>query len=193
MPEIEIPDPHEVKEKAENPFTKRIALFVAIYAVVLAIAAAGGHNAGKDMLMEQLKATNKWSQFQAKSIREANYLNESEKLEMELARGDLNGNAKAIAEKTQARIRAKLDDYKLEKEAIKKEAEAHEAARDDAHHRDPYFDLAEVGLQIAIVLASVAMLSGRRWAFAASLILALVSAAMTLNGYTLLDHGKLLG
>ena len=42
MAEIELPNPHEAKERAEDPFTKMVALSVAIYAVVLAIAAAGG-------------------------------------------------------------------------------------------------------------------------------------------------------
>jgi hypothetical protein len=190
--EVEVPDPHEVKEKAENPFAKRVALFVAIYAVVLAIAAAGGHNASKDMLMEQQKASNKWAQYQAKAIREAIYINESEKLEMELARQSLTGEARVIAERSKARIREKLDDYKKDKAEITAEAKKHEEIRDEAHHRDPYFDFAEVALQISIVLASVAMLSGKRWAFVASLVLAFIGVALTLNGYLLLDHGKLL-
>ena len=42
MAEVEIPDPHEVHEKAENPFSKKVAFAVAVYAVVLAIASAGG-------------------------------------------------------------------------------------------------------------------------------------------------------
>ena len=193
MPDIEIPHPDEAKEIAENPFTKRIALCVAIYAVVLAVAAAGGSNAGKDMLMEQLKATNKWGQFQAKSIREANYINEFEKLEVEMLNSDISADARAKLEKRMVRITGKLDEYKVEKAAIMEEAKAHEHERDDAQKRDPYFDFAEVALQIAIVLASVAMLSGRRWAFAVSVTLAVIGSALTLNGYTLLDGGKLLG
>lgn len=39
---------------------------------------------------------------------------------------------------------------------------------------------------MAIVLASVAMLSGRRWAFIASLFLAVVAALLTVNGFALL-------
>lgn len=193
MPDIEIPDPHEAKEKAEDPFTRRVALFVAIYAVVLAIAAAGGNNAGKDMLMEQQKATNKWAQYQAKTIREALYLNEAEKLEMELARGTLTGDVQSLAQKSLARIKGKLEEYKKDKEEIMAEAKGHEAHRDDAQRRDPYFDFAEMGLQIGIVLASVAMLSGKRWAFYTSLVLAAIGSVLTANGYLLFDGGKTLG
>ena len=59
------------------------------------------------------------------------------------------------------------------------------AERDVASRRDPYFDYAEVLLQISIVLASVAMLSGKRWAFYASLALAGLGALLCANGYGL--------
>ena len=49
MAEIEIPNPHEVHERAENPFTRTVALFVAVYAVGLAIASFGGKDAGKEI------------------------------------------------------------------------------------------------------------------------------------------------
>ena len=195
MAEIELPNPHEAKERAEDPFTKMVALSVAIYAVVLAIAAAGGNNAGKDMLMEQQKASNKWAQYQSKAIREALYINESERIERDLEGGGnmINMEAKAKAEKSLARIKGKLDEYKTEKSEIMKEAQTHEHLRDDSHTRDPYFDFAEVLLQISIVLASVAMLSGKRWAFYASIALALLGLALTANGYLLFDGGKLFG
>ena len=192
MAEIELPNPHEAKERAEDPFTKMVALSVAIYAVVLAIAAAGGNNSGKDMLMEQQKASNKWAQFQAKSIRETQYNIEFERIERDLD-GNISPEARAKAEKSLARIKAKLDEYKVEKETISKEAKEHEHLRDDSHTRDPYFDFAEVLLQISIVLASVAMLSGKRWAFYASIVLALLGLALTANGYMLFDGGKLFG
>ena len=192
MAEIELPNPHETKERAEDPFTKMVALSVAIYAVVLAIAAAGGNNSGKDMLMEQQKASNKWAQFQAKSIRETQYNIEFERIERDLD-GNISPEARAKAEKSLARIKSKLDEYKTEKETISKEAKDHEHLRDDSHTRDPYFDFAEVLLQISIVLASVAMLSGKRWAFYASIVLALLGLALTANGYMLFDGGKLFG
>ena len=41
MPEIDLPDPDESEERASNPFTRRVALFVAVYAVALAISSLG--------------------------------------------------------------------------------------------------------------------------------------------------------
>src|SRR5471032_666781 len=78
--EVELPHDHS------DPFTKKVALCVAIYAVILAVAGTGGKNAGKEMLKEQiassdlhLSAMNEWAQYQAKTNREsesANKLNE---------------------------------------------------------------------------------------------------------------------
>ncbi|CAN5541178.1 hypothetical protein BH11PLA2_BH11PLA2_28020 [soil metagenome] len=192
MPEVEIPDPHETHEKAADPFTKRIALCVAIYAVILAVAAAGGNNCGKDMLMEQLAATSQWGLYQGKSIREANYLNDKERYEYELTKDGLSAESKTQISKSLARINAKLEEYKKEKAEIMEVARKHEHERDDNRKRDPYFDYSEVVMQIAIVLASVAMLSGRRWAFYLSIVLALIGMALMLNGFLLFDGGKLL-
>ncbi|MBX9585460.1 MAG: DUF4337 domain-containing protein [Gemmataceae bacterium] len=184
MAEVEIPDPHETAEKAADPFARRVALFVAVYAVGLAVAALGGSNAAKEMMMAQQKATNLWAYYQAKVIRENLYLLEAEKLE-------LDAEVRPPADRTRVdavreKYRARAEKYRLEKEEIRAEAEAKERERDTAARRDPYFDFAEVTLQVAIVLASVAMLSGRRWAFVASLALAGVGLALTVNGFGLL-------
>jgi hypothetical protein len=188
MADVELPDPDEVEEKAGDPFTRGVALSVAVYAVVLAVTALGGNNAGKEMMMAQQKATNQWAYYQAKVMRENLYLLEAEKLELELeVRGaSLSSEDRKRLEAVRARYAAKAAEYKREKEEIRAEAESLEKERDIAEHRDPYFDYAEVLLQIAIVFASVAMLSRKRWAFYGSIVLAVVGLLLCVNGYALL-------
>ena len=53
MPEVEIPKPEELEEIRNKGFTRRVAITTAVYAVMLAIAALGGNNAMKDMLLAQ--------------------------------------------------------------------------------------------------------------------------------------------
>lgn len=188
MPEIEIPNPGEIKEKAEDPFAKQVALCIAVYAVVLAITALGGSNAGKDMMMAMQKATNQWAYYQAKVVRENMYLLESEKLELELElRGaTLKPEERQRVESVRAKYKAKADVYAQEKQEIRHQAEEFEKERDKAARRDPYFDFSSVFLQIAIVLASVAMLSGKKWAFRGSLGLAFAGVVLTANGFLLI-------
>jgi hypothetical protein len=187
MADVEIPDPSEVQEKAGDPFTRTVALCVAVYAVVLAVTALGGNNAGKDMIMAQQQASNQWSYYQAKVVRENMYLLEAEKLELDLeVRGaGLSADERERLETVRARYAARAAEYKKEKEEIRAEAEKAQHQRDVAERRDPYFDYAEVLLQIAIVFASVAMLSGKRWAYYASLALAGLGLVLCVNGYGL--------
>src|SRR5437660_634143 len=65
-----------------------------------------------------------------------------------------------------------------------KDAKKLEHERDRHRNRDPYFDFAEVFLQIAIVTASVAILSTSRPMFGFSLVLAVIGAVLTANGFT---------
>jgi Domain of unknown function (DUF4337) len=74
--------------------------------------------------------------------------------------------------------------YNGEKKNIEKNAKKLEVARDLHRERHPYFEFAEVLLQIAIVSASVSILSTSRPMFWFSLVLAVVGAVLTLSGFT---------
>lgn len=178
----------ELPHAETDPFVKRVALGVAIYAVILAVAGAGGKNAGKDMLREQIETSNQWSRYQAKAVREAISINDLEKFEFEKEKGGLTPEAEARLNKSIDRVKKKLEEYKKDKEEISAEAKGHEAARDTAHKKDTYFDYAELLLQIAIVLASVAMLSRAHWPFLLSLALVGLGMVFTVNGYGLFFH-----
>ena len=184
MADVEVPDPKEAEEKAASPFTKTVALLVAVYAVALAVTALGGSNAGKDMVMAQQKASNQWAYYQAKVMRENMYLLAAEELELQIEE-ETPPSKKEKREKKRDEYRKKAATYKAEKEEIMAEAKKLEEERDTAARRDPYFDYAEVLLQIGIVLASVAMLSGRKEAFYTSLALAALGVFLCANGYGL--------
>ena len=62
-------------------------------------------------------------------------------------------------------------------------AKALEAQRDVALAQDPYFDWSNALLQIAIVLASVSIISGSTMLLAASGALGLVGSFLMLNGF----------
>jgi Domain of unknown function (DUF4337) len=208
MAEVEIPDPDEIHEKAENPFTKMVAFFVAIYAVALAFASLGAGGVDKDKFISKQEEArveskaqqdefNTWNQFQAKTIREALYRQQREMLEIEQKLNATEfGNSplkKALLERaSQEENRMKADKDELAKRANEireKGKEEVQKIRDELaklDRQDPYFEFGEMGLQLAIVLASIAMLSNKRWAFAVSLLLAVISILLTINGFYLI-------
>lgn len=174
----------EVPHDENDPFVKKVALSVAVFAVVLALAGAGGHNASKDMMMNQLDATDLWNQYQAKRQREVLYEQQKEQLQTELEDSKQQPAETTDRKKLRlATVEAKLKEYEEDKKELYKQANEFQAERKKAQKRDPYFDAAELLLQLAIVLASVAMLSKARWAFVAACVLAAGGLLFTLLGY----------
>jgi hypothetical protein len=187
MPEVEIPKPEELEEIRNKGFTRRVAITTAIYAVMLAIAALGGNNAMKDMLLAQQQASDQWAFYQAKVIREHEYRIQQRRLEVELAERGA-GMAPEVRQQYEALLAeysAETKRYNTEKKDIEKDAKKLEHERDVSRQRDPYFDFAEVLLQIAIVMSSVSILSSSRLMYGLSLVLALCGTFLMINGYSL--------
>lgn len=184
MAEAELPDPEELEEHAGKTFSRRVALTTAVYAVALAIASLGGNNAMKEMLLAQQQSSDQWAFYQAKVIREHQYRGQKLLLEAQLAEpSSLKGAERARFEALAARFAEEERRYSAEKKEIETEAKKLEAERDRQQRRDPYFDFAEVFLQIAIVAASVSILAGSRPMFGFSLVLAVIGAVLTANGF----------
>ena len=186
MAEVELPNPEELKEKAERSFSRRVALVTAVYAVGLAIASLGGNNAMKEILLAQQQSSDQWAFYQAKVIREHQYRAQKMRLEVELAeRGPaMKPEMRQRHEELLKKFAEEEKRYNAEKKDIEKDAKKLEHERDRNREKDPYFDYAEVLLQIAIVMASVSILSTSRQMFVFSLVLALGGALLTVNGYT---------
>jgi hypothetical protein len=188
MAEIEMPVPEELEEARGKRFTRRVALTTAIYAVLLAITSLGGNNATKEMMLAQQQSADQWNFYQAKNLRENFARNQRETLEvMLLERG--GGMSVAARAKYEELIRKATEDetrLRSEKKTIGEEAGKLEKERDVYRSKDPYFDFAEVLLQISIVLASIAILSGAMPVYLFSMVSAGTGALLMLNGFLMI-------
>ena len=186
MAEVELPNPEELEERAGGTFGRRVALVTAVYAVALSIASLGGSNAMKDMLLAQQEASNQWSFYQAKVVRE--HLNRGNKLVLETQLAEpsrLTGAERAKYETLVQKFATEERRMGADKKEIEPKARALEAARDRYQTKDPYFDFAEVLLQIAIVCSSVSIIATSRPMFWFSLVLAVLGSTLALNGFLL--------
>jgi HrpA-like RNA helicase len=184
--EVELPNPEELEEKRDKAFSRRVALTTAIYAVCLAIASLGGNNAMKDMLISQQQSSDQWAFYQAKVIREHQYRAQKMLLEAQIAEpSSLKGPERERLAALAQKFGEEEKRYNVEKKDIEKEAKKLETERDKSRDRDPYFDYAEVLLQIGIVTASISILSTSRPMFWFSLALAAVGAFLTVDGFLL--------
>jgi hypothetical protein len=188
MAEIELPSLGELEEVKEKTFTKRVALVTAMFAVMLAITSLGGNNAMKEMLLAAQESSNQWAFYQAKVIREHLYRSQKASLETQLL--DRGSSMKPEArEQLEALIKKTGDEearYAAEKKTVEQEAKKSEHERDINRSKDPYFDYAEVLLQIAIVMASISILSSSRPVFYFSLVSAVLGTILSVNGFLLL-------
>ena len=82
---MENTDPAELAEQATNPFKTYCALLVSVLAMVLAINNLGGSNTGKDAMMNNILASNMYSFYQAKSLKQTQYKIAADELEIQLA------------------------------------------------------------------------------------------------------------
>lgn len=144
---------------------RRIALLIALLALMLAFAEIGGKNAEQDALAKNIEASNLWAFFQAKTIRGTTLRTAAEAMEIELA---------AVTEAaTRERMQKRVNDWKAtvaryesepETQEGRKElmarAKAAEAKRDISSARDDKYDVVSGLLQIAIVISSAAIITG---------------------------------
>ena len=187
MAEVELPNPEEIREHSRDRFGRRVALITAVYAVMLALAAVGGNHAMKEMLLAQQKSSDQWAFYQAKVIREHQYRAQKLRLEADLIeRGDaMKPAARERIEALMKQFGEEEKRYNVEKKDIEREAKKLEHERDLWQAKDPYFLFAEAVLQIAIVMASVSILSRSGIVFVFSLALAGAGALLTANGFFL--------
>ncbi len=171
---------------------KFIGVYIGILAVVLAICSMGGGNASKNETLKNIEASNTWGFFQAKNMRRQSLRLQIDDLEMMLAANP------AMPEDARKLVTDKIAGYKAQDKKLTSDPEKSEgldelwakgkkleAERDLSLQRDPYFDYAQALLQIAIVLASVAIISGGNALLIVSGILGALGALLTFGGFTL--------
>jgi hypothetical protein len=188
MSDIEIPNHEELEEMRGKKFTRRVALMTAIFAVLLAITSLGGNNAAKEMMLSQQQSADQWSFYQSKAMREHIYRSQKMRLEADLLDRStgMKPDAKRKYEELLNTFKEEEGRYKVEKKKIEEDAKQLEAVRDRNMSKDPYFDYAEVLLQIAIVMASISILALSRQVFAFAIVCAAAGSVLMINGYLLI-------
>jgi hypothetical protein len=148
-----------------SPENKKIALLISVLALVLAFAETLGKGAQTAALSQNIEASNLWSFFQAKTIRMTVLRTAAEEAELELHQISLPKTREAI-EQRMAAWRKAAERYDSEPEtgegrkelaARAKEAEKKRERSLAAYH---HYEVASAGVQIAIVLASAAIITG---------------------------------
>ena len=149
---------NELRERAEHAKERKemapASLTMAVVAVLVATVALLGHRAHTEEILLQNKTTDQWAYYQAKNLRRNNLEALNDLL------GALDGKNEK-AEQVQKRFESDIEKYREEQKDIQKEAHALEADLRYETHRANRFDLGEVLLEIALVVTSITLLTGR--------------------------------
>lgn len=150
----------ELKEHAEHgahePSMRPVAFTMSVLAVLVAIVTVLGHRTHTQAVLFQNKATDQWNLYQAKNIRSTDTANVADLLSV-LQVADAK-KAAEIAKKDADKQTKWKDDLKEEEEQAKKLEEQVERAEAKADR----FDLGEALLEIALVTASITLLTRNR-------------------------------
>lgn len=163
----------EHAQHARDPFDRRVAAGMAIIAAVLAVVSVLGHVATTEEIVLQQRAADQWAFGQAKNIR---------RYESEVAADLLNAIGTTNAAAAVQKYNANRDRYERETEENQEHAREFEKERDVRHAQALRLHLGAVFLEIAIVLASMAILTKRVpvwWAAVGSAAIGAVVALTT--------------
>jgi hypothetical protein len=151
---------HHTAEHVRERWFSWVALSTAILAALAAIAGLLSGRHVNEAMMSQIEASDKWSYYQAKSIK-------ASILEAKIA---LSGTP--LPED-----RAKAARYDREQEEIKSEAEHKEAAAKSNFHKHEIFASGVTMFQIAIAIAAISALTRRRPFWIVSLLFGVAGCA----------------
>jgi hypothetical protein len=136
-----------------------------------------GHRAHTEELLLQNKATDQWAYYQAKNIRRHTYELFLDLLSVSVVKDTEEAN------KVKEKYSKEIDRYKDEQQDIESEARGLEKEVQLEQRRANRFDLGEVCLEAAIVIASLTLLTKRRLFWQMGLLMGVCGLGVALTGF----------
>jgi len=177
MPEgIELPEHHHGDHES-NPLVVPVSVTISILAVLVAVVTLLGHRAHTEELSLETQAASRWTQYQAKSIRQHEAENTSDVV------GLVAGLDKEKGEALRKKYETQLEHYASDKEDVSGEAKKLEAERDLATKKADRFDAGEALLEIGLVICSITLLAKRKEFWFAGMLIGTTGVVLALTGF----------
>lgn len=171
----------ELREHAEHAKEDRrmapVSLTMAVLAVLVAVVSLLGHRAHTEEVVLQAKSSDQWAYYQAKNIRR-----HTDELFTDLS-SIVPITDTAMLDKLRDKYSQEASRYKDEQKAIEDQARELEAEVATERNRADRFDLAEVFLEVGLVISSITLLSGRRFFWLLGLALAVIGILITATAF----------
>ena len=172
---------NELKEHAEHakedPTLAPVSVTMAILAVLVAVTSLLGHRAHTEEVVSQAKSSDQWAYYQAKNIRR-----HSDEFFTDLTSVSPSTDAAALA-KLREKYSQEAERYKDEQKEIEQKARELEQDVVKEQKRADRFDLAEVFLEVGLVITSITLLSGRRIFWHLGIFMAIAGLAIASTAF----------
>jgi hypothetical protein len=159
-------------------YGRHVAMIVGVMAAFLAIAVFLSNEAVKEVITGETHRADASARLESNRVK-IDIAKGNSVLLRTLATGDSQRAAAAAAERHEARIVRELAPADAH---LNDEIRAYEDHADHANAQHVYYELGEVGLQVGIVLASVSIITRRRWLLGAGGAAATAGVALLLLG-----------
>jgi hypothetical protein len=214
--EHHVEESEHAQHAAQDPFTRRVAMTMAIVAATLACETLLSHRAHNATLSNQIKANdniteraNVFGRYQAKKNRQ---------YQAEANAQLLTANAAVLAalagdekddrgQRLRAAAKQATDDAQRWKDNARKwkrdaaeileqgnkfnpEIKKYEEEAESFHHRSDFFDLGELGVELALVLCSIAVLTRGRAFWYAGIVVGAVGLVVAVAGFFVGRHAE---
>jgi len=168
--------------KAARSSSETISRATAILAVIAAIASARWGACNLQAILEQGKVNDTWAYYQAKSIKqhEAERTRDLAKALGGAFRGETANEGLA---KLQERMDAEAQREGAEKKAQEDAAISYQIRRDRLVESSFWFELAFAGLQLGVILCTIAAGGRRQAPFIAGVVVGILGALLLVNGF----------
>jgi len=133
-----------------------VTITMAIVAVLVATVSLLGHRTHTEEIILQNRVTDQWAYYQAKNIRR-----HTDELFADFTTVITTKNEEGIS-KLREKYLAEADRYRDEQKELDAKAHELEQETERTRRRADRFDLGEVFLEVALVITSITLLSGRR-------------------------------
>jgi hypothetical protein len=161
---------HEKLEESEHlqhaaGHNKQIALLIAVLALFLAFSETFGKSAQTESISLNIKSSDTWNFFQAKTIRQTSLRTAAEAMALQVPTAP-NEEARAAMLKQIETWRATVARYESDpkekdgRKELRAQAEDYEHKRDTQLARYHHYEVASAAYQIGIVLASAGVITG---------------------------------
>jgi hypothetical protein len=189
-PEHHLEEAHHAEHAEYDPFNQRVAMTMAIVAAALACVTMLSHREHNATLQHRIGAndnftlaSNQWAYYQAKKNRQYMLEADAKLLQLQPVRPEMSdqvGHTLASWQETASRYEQETKAIEDKARGYEEQAAEEKGASDAHHHRGVFLDFGELGIELALVLCSLAVLTKRSSFWIAGVLVGVIGMGVAL-------------